>query len=58
MLRPSFLYYRISSGHGLPNLAERLQQMGGTCVIISDPNQGTQVELTVPIRNHRQMEFK
>jgi signal transduction histidine kinase/ligand-binding sensor domain-containing protein len=49
---------RISSGHGLPNLAERLQQMGGTCVIISDPSQGTEVELTVPIRNHRQMEFK
>jgi signal transduction histidine kinase/ligand-binding sensor domain-containing protein len=46
---------RLSSGHGLRNLARRLEDIGGSFVIISAPGQGTQVELTVPTGNRRQL---
>ncbi len=49
---------RLSSGHGLRNLARRLEEIGGSFVITSAPGQGTQVELTVPTGSHRQMELK
>ncbi len=42
---------RLSSGHGLPNLAKRLEKIGGTCIIQSEPGIGTVVELTVMILN-------
>jgi signal transduction histidine kinase/ligand-binding sensor domain-containing protein len=38
---------RISSGHGLGNLDQRLRANGGSCVITSEPGQGTRVELNV-----------
>ncbi|WP_338289936.1 two-component regulator propeller domain-containing protein [Luteolibacter sp. LG18] len=34
---------------GLPNLQERLQQIGGTCVYDSRPGEGTRVEMNVPL---------
>lgn len=39
---------RISSGHGLLNLAERLEKMGGNFAIVSGPAKGTEVQLNVP----------
>jgi signal transduction histidine kinase len=38
---------RIVSGHGLRNMAKRLESIGGGCVIKSAPGEGTRVELTV-----------
>jgi len=49
---------RISSGHGLANLAKRLEQIGGKCSITSEPGKGTRVELIVPVDNQRQPEIK
>ena len=46
---------RLSYGHGLRNLARRLEEIGGSFVLTSAPGQGTQVELSVPTGNHRQM---
>jgi signal transduction histidine kinase len=40
---------RISSGHGLGNLEERLSLVGGRCRIESLPGQGTRVEMTVTL---------
>jgi signal transduction histidine kinase/ligand-binding sensor domain-containing protein len=40
---------RVSSGHGLRNLADRLEKIGGVCMIRSEPGKGTEVELTVMI---------
>lgn len=42
---------RISSGHGLRNLASRLEGVGGTCMIRSEPGRGTMVELTIMLQN-------
>ncbi|MBC8097073.1 MAG: ATP-binding protein, partial [Akkermansiaceae bacterium] len=42
---------RISSGHGVRNLKTRLEKIGGRCVIRSEANEGTEVELTVVIQN-------
>jgi signal transduction histidine kinase/ligand-binding sensor domain-containing protein len=39
---------RISSGHGLGNLAQRLKDIGGDCSILSDPGKGTRIELRLP----------
>jgi signal transduction histidine kinase len=41
---------RVSSGHGLRNLIHRLEKIGGTCTIRSEPGKGTEVELTVMIQ--------
>jgi ligand-binding sensor domain-containing protein/signal transduction histidine kinase len=41
---------RIASGHGLKNLAARLEKIGGICRITSEPGQGTEVELAVAIK--------
>jgi signal transduction histidine kinase/ligand-binding sensor domain-containing protein len=41
---------RISSGHGLKNLAARLEKIGGSCRVTSAPGNGTEVELTVAIK--------
>jgi signal transduction histidine kinase len=43
---------RIFSGRGLQNIAQRLEKIGGTCVVSAAPDKGTQVELTVQI-NHK-----
>lgn len=42
---------RISSGHGLRNLVDRLEKIGGVCTIRSEPGKGTEVALTVVIRS-------
>ena len=42
---------RISSGRGLQNLVSRLEKIGGTCKISSEPDRGTEVELTVRLQN-------
>jgi len=42
--------HRLSSGHGLRNLAKRLEQMGGHSTIKSVPNVGTEIELTVMLQ--------
>lgn len=42
---------RISSGHGLRNLPQRLAAIGGRCTVTSESGQGTRVELGVSIRH-------
>lgn len=39
--------------HGLTNLAQRLNQLGGTCLVSSRPGQGCRVEFCVPLRRPR-----
>jgi signal transduction histidine kinase len=39
---------RIAGGNGLPNLAKRLQNIGGRATVTSTPGQGVTVELTAP----------
>lgn len=46
---------RLSSGHGLRNIAERLTVIGGNCNISSDPEKGATVELTLPRHNQRKL---
>lgn len=41
---------RIDSGHGLRNIAQRLEAIGGSCRITSVPGNGTTVELNLPLR--------
>lgn len=38
-----------SSGHGLSNMKQRLQNIGGSCVVESQPGQGTTVRLRLRI---------
>jgi signal transduction histidine kinase/ligand-binding sensor domain-containing protein len=40
---------RVSSGHGLGNLTQRLEGIGGRCQIRTQPDKGTEVELIVMI---------
>jgi signal transduction histidine kinase/ligand-binding sensor domain-containing protein len=40
---------RLASGHGLGNLEQRLNSIGGSCVMRSDPEQGTRVELSARV---------
>jgi signal transduction histidine kinase len=42
---------RLSSGHGLPNLEQRLAAIGGHCIFDSAPGRGTRVEMTVIVKN-------
>ena len=39
--------------HGLTNMAQRMRQLGGLCLITSQPNQGCRVEFSVPLRYPR-----
>ena len=41
---------RTLGGHGLPGMAARLQQIGGTLEIASTPGKGTRLAMRVPIR--------
>jgi signal transduction histidine kinase/ligand-binding sensor domain-containing protein len=41
---------RIDSGHGLRNIAQRLEAIGGACTITSAPGSGTTVEMNLPVR--------
>jgi signal transduction histidine kinase/ligand-binding sensor domain-containing protein len=49
---------RISAGHGLRNLARRLEEIGGNCALTSTPGQGTQVALTFPIHPPSRLGFE
>ena len=40
---------RLSSGHGLPNLQERLATIGGRCRVTGAPGQGTCVEMALVV---------
>jgi signal transduction histidine kinase/ligand-binding sensor domain-containing protein len=40
---------RITTGHGLANMTQRLQNSGGTCMIHAAPGQGTRVEFSVDL---------
>jgi len=40
---------RVISGYGITNIRSRLQQIGGNVQIISQPGEGTRVELSVPL---------
>src|SRR5262249_9055841 len=48
---------RISPGHGLRNIGQRLEEIGGKCVVRSRPAEGTEVNLTVPIRKEHYFEL-
>jgi signal transduction histidine kinase len=39
--------------NGLTNLAQRMQELGGTCVITSRPGQGCRVEFSIPLKQPR-----
>jgi PAS domain S-box-containing protein len=41
----------LSDGHGLPNLSDRAERLGGRCRVSSRPDGGTAVEWTVPNRS-------
>jgi ligand-binding sensor domain-containing protein/signal transduction histidine kinase len=41
---------RISSGHGLRHLAHRLESLGGSCHVSSEPARGTCIELIIPCK--------
>ena len=47
---------RLSSGHGLPNLARRFEEIGGKYSIAGEPGKGTQAELTVRVKNHPKLD--
>ena len=42
-----------SGRNGLANMAQRMSQLGGHCLIVSQPDQGCRVELSVPLRQPR-----
>ncbi|HUA67265.1 MAG TPA: ATP-binding protein [Candidatus Saccharimonadales bacterium] len=39
--------------NGLTNMARRMEELGGRCVITSRPNNGCQIEFSVPLTNKR-----
>jgi signal transduction histidine kinase/ligand-binding sensor domain-containing protein len=49
---------RVSSGHGVGNLVERLEAIGGRCLISSEPEKGTRVEFTVKYGPGNPAEFE
>ncbi len=48
------LYLYKAGGFGLFSIKERLQHLGGRFEIVSEPGQGTQVSLIVPLEQHTQ----
>lgn len=43
------LYKEHSGSYGLPNIKERISGLGGNVKIISFPNQGTSVDISIPV---------
>lgn len=41
------------NGNGLPNMRNRLQDIGGTCTVESSPGGGTQIMFAVPLKKNR-----
>jgi signal transduction histidine kinase len=46
-----------SSRHGLKNMAQRMDELGGTCVVVSAPGQGCRVEFSLALKSSRQPVF-
>jgi len=42
-----------SDRNGLTNILQRMRELGGTCVIISQPNKGCRVEFSIPLAHRR-----
>jgi len=42
-----------SERNGLTNMLQRLRELGGSCIITSQPNRGCRVEFTVPLTHQR-----
>jgi len=42
---------QLSTGNGLTNMRRRLQEIGGTCVIESEPGKGTTIHLRMTVNN-------
>jgi signal transduction histidine kinase len=42
-----------SGRNGLANMAQRLNELGGTCLVTSRPGQGCRVEFSIPLRQPR-----
>jgi signal transduction histidine kinase len=38
-----------TSGHGLPSMRERLRELGGSLIIVSEPGEGTLIRADVPV---------
>ncbi|MGC3959753.1 MAG: histidine kinase [Verrucomicrobiota bacterium] len=41
--------------HGLGNISRRMEELGGSCRIVSGAGQGCQIELTIPLRSPRRL---
>ena len=41
---------KVARGHGLNNMADRMDALGGTLAVVSKPGQGTVVQGTAPVR--------
>jgi signal transduction histidine kinase len=39
-----------SERNGLTNMSQRMTELGGTCVVTSQPGQGCRVEFSMPLR--------
>jgi signal transduction histidine kinase len=45
---------KVKSGrHGLTNMTQRMSELGGRCVITSQPGQGCRVEFSIPLKHPR-----
>ena len=42
-----------SGGNGLINLAQRMQELGGSCTVLSQPGKGCQIEFAIPLTHSR-----
>jgi signal transduction histidine kinase len=41
--------------HGLGNISRRMQELGGSCRIVSEAGQGCRIELSIPLRSPRRL---
>jgi signal transduction histidine kinase len=42
-----------SERHGMTNMCQRMEELGGTCAVVSGPGQGCRIELSVPLVTQR-----
>jgi len=43
--------------HGLKNMAQRMDELGGTCVVVSEPGKGCRVEFSLALKPSRKRPF-
>ena len=43
-----------SERHGMSSMAQRMTELGGSCLVISQPGKGCRVELSIPLKHPRQ----